>query len=128
METDFLLDTHTLIFWLLDEKSLSKKVLKILQKPANNFFVSAMSILEIQYLVEIGRLEMAIGDLFAYIDSTPNLKIIAFDRPALIESVKLDSHRDPFDRIIVAISIAYRLKLLTRDRRLLKLFPKVAVW
>lgn len=128
METDYLLDTHTLIFWLLDEKSLSKKVLKILQKPENNFFVSAMSILEIQYLVEIGRLEMAIGDLFAYIDSTPNLKIIAFDRPSLIESVKLDSHRDPFDRIIVATSTAYRLKLLTRDPRLLKLFPKIAVW
>ncbi len=128
MERDFLLDTHTFIYWHLDEKSLSRKVLKILEKLENNFFISSLSILEIQYLVEIGRLEMNMGDIFFYIDSTPNFKILSFDRPALIESVKLDSHRDPFDRIIVATAIAYKLKLLTRDRRILKSFPKVAVW
>ena len=100
METEFLLDTHTFIYWHLDEKSLSKKVLKILEKLENNFFISSLSILE----------------------------ILSFDRPALIESIKLDSHRDPFDRIIVATAIAYKLKLLTRDRRILKSFPKVAVW
>lgn len=128
METDFLLDTHTFIYWHLEEKSLSKKVLKILERQENNFFISSLSILEIQYLVEIGRLEMDMGDIISYIDSTPNFKILSFDRPALIESIKLDSHRDPFDRIIVATAIAYKLKLLTKDTRILKLFPKVAVW
>ncbi|MBK8394601.1 MAG: hypothetical protein IPL26_05055 [Leptospiraceae bacterium] len=64
METDFLLDTHTFIYWHLEEKSLSKKVLKILERQENNFFISSLSILEIQYLVEIGRLEMDMGDIF----------------------------------------------------------------
>jgi PIN domain nuclease of toxin-antitoxin system len=128
METDFLLDTHTFIYWQLDEKSLSKRVLKIIEKPENNFFISSLSILEIQYLVEIGRIEISMGDIFSYIDSTPNFKLLSFDRPALIESIKLDSHRDPFDRIIVASAIAYKLKLLTKDSRILKLFPKVAIW
>ena len=84
--TNYLLDTHSFVYWLLEEKSLSKKVLKILQKPENNFFISSMSILEIQYLVEIGRLEIELGDIFSYIDSTPNFNILAFDRPALVES------------------------------------------
>ena len=128
METEFLLDTHTFIYWHLEEKTLSKKVLKILERQENNFFISSLSILEIQYLVEIGRLEINMGDIFSYIDSTPNFKILSFDRLVLIESIKLDSHRDPFDRIIVATAIAYKLKLLTKDRRILKSFPKVAVW
>ncbi len=125
---NYLLDTHCFIFWLLEEKSLSKKVLKILKKPENNFFISSMSILEVQYLVEIGRLEIEMGDIFSYIDSTPNFNILAFDRPALIESLKLDSHRDPFDRIIVATAQAYKLRLLTKDIRILKKFPKLAIW
>ncbi|NBU96988.1 MAG: type II toxin-antitoxin system VapC family toxin [Spirochaetia bacterium] len=125
---NYLLDTHCLLFWLLEEKSLSKKVLKILKKPENNFFISSMSILEVQYLVEIGRLEIEMGDIFSYIDSTPNFNILAFDRPALIESLKLDSHRDPFDRIIVATAQAYKLRLLTKDLRILKIFPKLAIW
>ncbi len=128
MEINYLLDTHTFIFWLLEEKSLSKKVQKILEKPENNFYISSMSILEIQYLLEIGRIEVEMGDIFAYIDSTPNFKIISFDRPALVESLKLDSHRDPFDRIIVATALAYKLKLLTKDRRILKQFPKLTIW
>ena len=126
--TNYLLDTHSFVFWLLEEKSLSKKVLKILQKPENNFFISSMSILEIQYLVEIGRLEIELGDIFSYIDSTPNFNILAFDRPALIESLKLNSNRDSFDRIIVATAQAYKLKLLTKDLRILKTFPKLAIW
>ena len=126
--TNYLLDTHSFVFWLLEEKSLSKKVLKILQKPENNFFISSMSILEIQYLVEIDRLEIELGDIFSYIDSTPNFNILAFDRPALVESLKLNSNRDPFDRIIVATAQAYKLKLLTKDLRILKTFPKLAIW
>ena len=50
------------------------------------------------------------------------------DRPALIESLKLNSNRDPFDRIIVATAQAYKLKLLTKDLRILKTFPKLAIW
>jgi PIN domain nuclease of toxin-antitoxin system len=126
--TNYLLDTHCFIYWLLGEKSLSKKVLKILQKPENNFFISSMSILEIQYLVEVDKLQIEMGDIFSYIDSTPNFNILAFDRPALIESLKLDSHRDSFDRIIVATAHAYKLKLLTKDLRILKTFPKLAIW
>lgn len=128
METDFLLDTHTFIYWHLEEKSLSKKVLKILQNRQNKFFISALSILEIQYLIEIKRIEMNIGEIFSYIDSSPNLKILPFDRPALIESIKLKSHRDPFDRIILATAFAYKLKLLTKDKLISKLFPKLVIW
>jgi PIN domain nuclease of toxin-antitoxin system len=43
-------------------------------------------------------------------------------------SLKLDSHRDPFDRIIVATAQAYKLKLLTKNLRILKKFPKLAIW
>lgn len=128
METNYLLDTHTFLYWQLEEKSLSKKVLKLLSKPETSFFLSTLSILEIQYWIEIGRVEIQIGDIFSFIDSRPNFKILPFDRPSLVESIKLDSHRDPFDRIIVSTAIAYKLKLLSKDRLITKRFPNLVIW
>ena len=52
----FLLDTHTLIWWLANEPTLSQKARKAIADPDNLVFVSAASAWEIAIKKSIGKL------------------------------------------------------------------------
>lgn len=112
----FAVDTHALLFWLLDKDSLTAKVRKIFSQPSNRFCVSTASILEIQYLIEIGRVETGIGDLLSYVQSQPAFYLQPFDELVLLETLEASEHRDPFDLIILGTAKAYKMPLITRDR------------
>lgn len=83
--------------------------------------VSPVSLLEIQFLAEVGRIE-ASGRAFE--------ERISRDRRFLIDEVPLAAlirhsfglswTRDPFDRLLAAHSAARRLPLCTADRTLLR--------
>lgn len=125
--TTYVLDTHALLFWLLDKDSLPEKVREILNQPANRFCVSTASILEIEYLIEIGRVETGIGDLLSYVQSQPAFYLQPFDELVLLETLEASEHRDPFDRIILGTARAYKMPLITRDRWM-KAQYKNTVW
>jgi len=123
----FAVDTHALLFWLLDKNSLTGKVRKIFEQPSNRFCVSTASVLEIQYLIEIGRVETGIGELLSYIQSQPAFYLQPFDELVLLETLEASEHRDPFDRIILGTAKAYKMPLITRDRWM-KAQYKNTVW
>jgi len=123
----FAVDTHALLFWLLDKNSLTGKVRKIFEQPSNRFCISTASVLEIQYLIEIGRVETGIGELLSYIQSQPAFYLQPFDELVLLETLEASEHRDPFDRIILGTAKAYKMPLITRDRWM-KAQYKNTVW
>ena len=112
----YVLDTHALLYWLLEKDQLTSKVRKILSLPSNRFCVSTASILEIEYLIEIGRVETGIGELLSYIQSQPAFYLQPFDELVLLETLEATEHRDPFDRIILGTAKAYKMPIITRDR------------
>ena len=81
--------------------------------------VSPVSLLEIQYLAEVGRIRLrnpafhrALGrDSRFVVDEVPLLTLIR-------EACELSWTRDPFDRLIAAHSGARRTPLCTVDRRI----------
>lgn len=62
----FLLDTHTLLWWLADDYRLGPRCRELLGDPRNQAFVSAASTWEIAIKAALGKLE-APEDM----DSTP---------------------------------------------------------
>lgn len=112
----YALDTHALIFWLLDAPRLSAKTRKILDNRENRFCISTACILEIQYLIEIGRLKTEIGEVLSYIQREQAFFLQPFDEIVLLETLEASEHRDPFDRIILGTAKAYNLTIITRDR------------
>jgi len=54
--------------------------------------------------------------MIGYVNRSSNWFVAAFDENVLLQTLSLDDHRDPFDRVILATAKALALPLLTRDR------------
>jgi PIN domain nuclease of toxin-antitoxin system len=121
-----ILDTHILIWWLLDDAARLSKVqsraLAALEQESVPAAVSAISLWELAMLRQRQRLATArsLDDLLRAVESHPLIRIISLSCPIAAESVRLgdDFHRDPADQIIVATARCHDLTLITADERI----------
>jgi PIN domain nuclease of toxin-antitoxin system len=113
-----LLDTHALLWWLADDPSLSAAARKIISRPNNTVFVSAASAWEIGTKVRLGKLPGA-EDLaadFAEFLAREHFEQLAITVEHGIRAGLLPgSHRDPFDRMLVAQGQTENLPLVSND-------------
>lgn len=116
-----LLDTHTFVWSLLDSESLSAVARDALSR-ATGRWISAVSIYELVYKAKQGRWP-EVEELID-LDLEPLLAAAGFDiLPAtggvMHRAAALDwSHRDPFDRIIVATALSRGLAVVSKDQAL----------
>ena len=122
METLYL-DTH-IVIWLR-EKALhkfSKKALSCIEN-ADVIMVSAMVVLELKYLYEIGKINEEPQHIISDLSDMIDLKV---DQNSFYDSVKEALYvrwtRDAFDRLIVANAIFASAPLLTKDQKILENF------
>lgn len=109
-----LLDTHFLLWILLGSTRLTRYPWLGEQQP---WIVSPVSLLEIQFLSEVGKLEVDSAALTAALGSDPRFVIDDLSLALMIRNaVPLGWSRDPFDRLLVAHSSARRLDLCSLDR------------
>jgi PIN domain nuclease of toxin-antitoxin system len=81
--------------------------------------VSPVSLLEVQFLGEAGRLEVESNAFVSALKQDPRFLIDEVPLLALIEqALPLSWTRDPFDRLLVAHSTARRTPLCTVDREI----------
>lgn len=119
-----LLDTHAWLWWLHSPENLSKKALKAVKQELEKgeIRVSAISVWEIAVKVEIGKLTlpMEIQEWFDQASLYPGIVIEPMNPKDAIGSTLLpgEFHRDPADRIIVAMARRYNVPLVTRDRNI----------
>ena len=79
--------------------------------------VSPVSLLEIQFLSEIGRLSVRNPEFTNKIMNDTRFTVDDITLATLVgHALRLDWTRDPFDRLLVAHSIARRVPLCTTDR------------
>lgn len=119
-----LLDTHMLIWMLVAPERLSAKAKKaiVAARRTGPLALSAISLWEIAWLVENGRIETTLRvDLFvkrcaAYVEVLPITEAIA------VRSVQFPKSypADPQDRIIGATALVEGRRLLTQDRLIVK--------
>lgn len=124
----YFVDTHVLLWQWLEPQRLGKKSERILHDAANYFFVAPASLLEVSYLVEIGRIDLEFDEFVDLIDSLPNYEVPAFDRFAAIQSVRLTGNRDPFDRMILGQALAAAVPIITKDKWMCKVAPQWVVF
>ena len=109
-----LLDTHFLL-WILEGAA------RLQQYPWLERYapwgVSPISLLEIQYLSEAGRIEVHQSEFTRALSGDPRFVVDEVPLVALVEkALPLSWTRDPFDRLLAAHSEARRTPLCTMDR------------
>ena len=119
----YLLDTHTLIWALVDKNKLSELVLKVLLDVDNQLFVSAVSFWEISIKHGKGKLDLEnfqIQNIPDYcrrlgIKQIPLMPEEAINYSCLPFS---ENHKDPFDRMLIYQCIKGDYTLVTKDDKM----------
>ncbi|GGH54227.1 twitching motility protein PilT [Dyadobacter endophyticus] len=113
----YMLDTHTLLWFLEGNPTLSKEARNIIEETGSRKYVSIASIWEIAIKVSLEKLKLAKSlEDFLFDLSQSNITILPIKLSHTLRLSKLDFfHRDPFDRLIIAQSIEENYEVLTRD-------------
>ena len=115
-----LLDTHVLLWAAASSERVPRDARELLEDGGNDVYYSAASIWEIAIKSSLGRKDFRV-DLAALLSTLPDKGLIELPVTARHAAgvVKLPLiHRDPFDRLLIAQSIAEPLTLLTNDAML----------
>ena len=113
-----LLDTHTFLWFVLDDAQLSRSARTLIEDPANDVLVSPASYWEIAIKVRLGKLDLRcsyddfmnrgiVGNDFAVLAIEPR-------HTSLLTTLPLH-HHDPFDRLLVAQASVERLPIVSAD-------------
>jgi PIN domain nuclease of toxin-antitoxin system len=129
------LDTHAVIWYLSGSKQLSsiaRGIIATEERNGESIFVSAISLVEIVYLAERGRLpSAALQSLGDALKDPSGSMVVAPLNAAVAEAVQRISRvavPDMPDRIIAATAVHLKAELVTRDRRLQAALKNRAVW
>ena len=105
------LDTHILIHALGGDLRPRERTLL----SENNWSISAIALWELAKLVQLGRVDLDLGDSLV-VQSLSRLHVWPIDLEIATMSTELDIRGDPADELIAATSIVHDIPLLTRDR------------
>ena len=113
-----LLDSHTFI-WSYDEQhKLSQKSRRELSNPANDLFLSVVSIWEIQIKIQNNKFKFqdAFADVIAEQQQINGLQIlpVQLSHALYLENLPFH-HKDPFDRLLISQAIVENMILVSAD-------------
>lgn len=117
--TNYLIDTHILLWHSLGDRQLSSHVLEKLGSPESNLFVSQATYWEMTIKKSLGKLELAVPISQFYRSALENaFNVLHFDieHYTVLESLPL-LHSDPFDRMIIAQAIFKDFTIVTQDKK-----------
>ena len=110
----YLLDSHVLLWWLVQDPKLSLTHQKVLKDPLSEVYVSAISIAELGLKISLGKLQLP-GDLSEQAQAE-GFELLSFSaRHANALQYLPFHHRDPFDRMLISQAMTDDLVFLTVD-------------
>lgn len=122
-----LLDTHALIWFLLDRSRIPSPLARIVVDPAHSVYVSSASTWEASIKGGLGQLHLPFGRLESVIIDAGFAPLpVTIAHTLGIQSLPR-LHRDPFDRLLIAQARHEHLTLVTRDR-IIQRYPVTTLW
>ena len=119
-----LIDTHIFLWMLSYPEKLDDKRRYALETPANEIYLSSMSLAELMIKHSMEKINIDFDPLDMAKQS--GIEIVSFSGPdaMLLGSIPLH-HKDPFDRMIIAQAIANQMPIMTDDSKFLKYDCKI---
>jgi PIN domain nuclease of toxin-antitoxin system len=113
-----LLDTHTLLWWILDESVLTQTARTTIADTGNTMVVSAASAWEIAIKFQLGRLAEA-AELVTNFPSEiehEGFELLPISAEHGVRAGLLPGlHKDPFDRMLIAQCQAENMPILSNE-------------
>ena len=114
-----LLDTHVLIWYVVQRSTLSQTARSMIRDPGNDKFISLASLWEMSIKVSLEKLKLGqptsqiIPD---YLEAGVKLLPITMEHIQAVENLPWP-HRDPFDRMLIAQAQREKLTIITQDTK-----------
>ena len=110
-----ILDTHAALWWLSDDARLGREAVRELSDETNLVLLSAAVVWEVAIKRSLRKLDAPDGFVPTLIGAGAQPLSVTVDHAAAVEELPWH-HRDPFDRILVAQTIAEGAILVSRDQ------------
>lgn len=125
-----LLDTHALLWSVLDDPHLSPAARTAIASPDSEILISAVSIFEITLKHQLGKLGQAAPFARHHQQMMAGLEWSAL--PVLLDHASLAgsmdiSHKDPFDRLLIAQARIERVPIVSNEK-LFDAFGVERIW
>ncbi len=125
-----LLDTATFLWIVLSPSRLSSTAIRLYEEPLNDIYFSAASAYEVVVKAMLGKLDVG-GSPSGFIRAereSRGILPLPIDEEAAFAVERLPAiHADPFDRLLIAQSIANEMTLLTPDAVIAR-YPIRVAW
>jgi PIN domain nuclease of toxin-antitoxin system len=110
-----LLDANSFLWWVTSSARLSEAARQAIADDANEVAVAIGSLWEIAIKRSLGKLQFPHDFETVLRDEGFSLLPIAYAHLRVLETLPLH-HRDPFDRLLIAQSLAERIPIVTNDK------------
>ncbi|MEH2305651.1 type II toxin-antitoxin system VapC family toxin [Nostoc sp.] len=126
------LDTCALIWWSLDPARLSeqaKEACNYMERDKNGL-VPSIAIWEIALKIKNKKLDLGVNlnEYIVTLKKSSTVQIVSIDENIWMESANLEwGHRDPVDRVVVALARSNQAAIITSDQEIAKFYPEV-IW
>jgi PIN domain nuclease of toxin-antitoxin system len=127
-----ILDTCALLWWSLDPKEFSQSAAIAISKMERekNGITPSMSIWEIAIKVKNKKLDLGVSfdTYLGALKQSDVVQIMPVNEDVLVKSVNLRwLHRDPVDRIMVAMALGRDCSIITKDKEIRDFYSK-SIW
>ena len=121
---DILLDTHMAYWFILGNEKMPRLARELISDCSNSVFVSLASAWEIG-IKHAKRPDSVVLDADEFIEgcNEAGFVVLPITQDQILESMKITKpdgidHQDPFDRMLLGVSSAMRMRLLTHDHKI----------
>lgn len=127
----YVVDTHALLWYLAEDKSLGKKAKKILDsadKGDVNIVIPTTVLAEALFITEKHKVDLEFLEIIKAIKDSSNYTISSLDIEIIMRCHDLKSIPELHDRIIVATAILLDAKLITKDMTITNSEEVAVIW
>jgi PIN domain nuclease of toxin-antitoxin system len=125
-----LLDAHALLWFLDDDPKLSPVAKAALVDPANERWVSPISLVEIARKARLGKLPLSapFGALFPAQLAANRIQLLPMEARHIEPLTTMPfHHKDPFDRLVAATALVETMRLVSADA-VLDAYGVIRLW
>jgi PIN domain nuclease of toxin-antitoxin system len=114
---NIIIDTHIFLWALSDPSKLSDSKCSVLEDLSNTIYVSSITVAELMIKTSLGKLQIDFNPVEMASESGFALLGFSAEVALLLKNLPFH-HKDPFDRMLIAQSLADNYPLMTGDPKI----------